>query len=331
MRALLISQGLLLSVVTCYAAAPPVKVPNNGPKATVLHDANLYVAPDKTSARLAEITPGREMVIVERNGPWLRVFANTDAEISDQLDKPVFGSEAAAEPISGWVEAAGVVSGATPKGDMILFGVAATEEVQASQPHSPQSTAQAARLLYQRMADFFPNSPLLPEAVWRTADIRWQLQKDDAFSLPSAREKEAYLREQIDETEMRRIQKEFPNSRWSDLAAWDMLDNKICGDWQGSTSCPEKEAVMYEKYAQERPNSPKAAEALYEAAYRRGVLSDMYGADSDDKKADDAKSRAVAIADMMQTKYPTSDFTARAAGLVYKLQSGIPIYGTDRE
>ena len=51
-------------------------------------------------------------------------------------------------------------------------------------PRAPQSVAQAARLLYQRMADFFPQSPLAPEAAWRSADIRWQLQKADVFSLP---------------------------------------------------------------------------------------------------------------------------------------------------
>ena len=297
----------------------------------MIRNTNLYVSPDTSSSRMAEIAPGREMVIVERNGQWLRVFANTDEEISRSQDAPVFGHDAAAVPISGWMQPAGVVSAETPKGDVILFGVAAGEEKDAMLPHAPQSVAQGARLLYQRMADFFPQSPLAPEAAWRSADIRWQLQKADIFSLPSAHEKDAYLREQIDDEEMRKLKKTYPHSKWADMADWDMLDNKVCGDWQGSTKCPQKEAELYEKYAQEHPDSPRAAEALYNALYRQGALNDMYSSDGDDKKAAEAKARAVTIAGTIAGKYPQSDYAARAAALVYQLQQSIPIYGTDRQ
>jgi hypothetical protein len=312
-------------------AAPKPPGPSLGPKATVIRDTNLYVAPDTTSARLAEISPGREMVIGERNGPWVRVFANTDEQISKSEDAPVFGHDAAAVPISGWMQAPGVVSVDTPKGDLILFGAAASEEIDAALPRAPQGFAQAARLLYQRMADFFPQSPLAPEAAWRSADIRWQLQKADVFSLPSAHEKDAYMREQIDDEEMRKLRKNYPRSRWGDLADWDMLDNKVCGDWQGSPKCPQKEAELYEKYAQEHPDSPRAAEALYNAVYRQGALNDIYTANGDDKKAGEAKARAVTIAGTIATKYPQSDYAARAASLVYQLQESIPVYGTDRQ
>jgi hypothetical protein len=257
----------------------------------------------------------------------MRVFANTDVQAPNSQDAPVFGSEGQSTAISGWIAAAGVVDETTPKGDLILFGAAATEEIDASQPHAPAETAQAARHLYQRMTDFFPKSPLAPEAAWRAADIRWQLEKADIFSLPSAREKDAYLRESIDDTDMRKIEKRYPASKWSDLAAWDMLDNKVCGDWQGSTTCPEKEAEMYQKYAQDHPDSSKAPDALYQAAYRQGVLNDMFGANGDNKKAEEAKARAVSLANTLETKYAQSDYAPRAVALVYKLQSSIPIYG----
>jgi len=328
MRVTPLTLSLLLSVHVF--AAPKTPAPGLGPKATVIRNTNLYVAPDTSSDRLAEITPGREMVIGERNGPWVRVFANTDEETSKSQDAPVFGHEAAAVPVAGWMQAAGVVSADTPKGDLILFGAAANAEVDASLPRAPQSFAQAARLLYQRMADLFPQSPLTPDAAWRSADIRWQLQKADVFSLPSAHEKENYLREQIDDEEMRKLKKNFPHSKWADLADWDMLDNKICGDWQGSPKCPEKEAELYEKYAQEHPESPRAPEALYNAVYRQGVLNDMYSANGDDKKAETAKAKAVTIAGTIAGKYPQSDYAARAASLVYQLQQSIPIYGSDR-
>jgi len=321
----------LLVCAVQATAAPKPPGPSLGPKATVIRNTNLYVGPDTTSARLAEISPGREMVIGERNGPWVRVFANTDEQTSKAQDAPVFGHEAAAIPIAGWIQAPGVVSVETPKGDLILFGAAASAEKDANLPHAPQEFAQAARLLYQRMADFFPQSPLAPEAAWRSADIRWQLQKADVFSLPSAHEKDAYLREQIDDEEFRKLKKIYPHSRWADLADWDLLDNKVCGDWQGSTKCPEKESEMYEKYAQEHPESPRAAEALYNVVYRQGALSDMYNANGDDKKSGEAKARAVTIAGTIATKYPQSDYAARAASLVYQLQESIPIYGADRQ
>src|SRR5271168_590659 len=326
----IVLSALLVCAVQATAAPKPPG-PSLGPKATVIRNTNLYVAPDTTSARMAEISPGREMVIGERNGPWLRVFANTDEQISKAQDAPVFGHDAAAVPISGWMSAAGVVSAETPKGDLILFGAAASQEIDANLPHAPQSVAQAARLLYQRMADLFPQSPLTPEAAWRSADIRWQLQKADVMSLPSAHEKDAYLREQIDDEELHKLRKNYPNSKWADLADWDLLDNKVCGDWQGSTKCPQKEAEMYEKYAQDHPSSPRAPEALYNAVYRQGALNDIYSANGDEKKAAEAKTRAVTIAGTIATKYPQSDYAARAASLVYQLQESIPIYGNDRQ
>src|ERR1700723_3575897 len=193
MRTAFILPSALLVFALQASAAPKPPAPSNGPKATVFRNTNLYVSPDTSSSRLAEVSPGREMVIMERNGPWVRVFANTDEQISKSQDAPVFGHEAAAVPIAGWMQAPGVVSVETPKGDLILFGAAASAEKDANLPHAPQQFAQAARLLYQRMADFFPQSPLAPEAAWRSADIRWQLQKADAFSLPSAHEKDAYM------------------------------------------------------------------------------------------------------------------------------------------
>jgi hypothetical protein len=331
MRTGFLAFSALLILAVQANAAPKPPTPSNGPKATVIRNTNLYVGPDTSSSRLAEISPGREMVIVEKNGPWLRVFANTDEETSRSQDAPVFGHEAAAPPVSGWMSAPGVVSAETPKGDLILFGAAASQEKDAMLPRAPQSVAQAARLLYQRMADFFPQSPLAPEAAWRSADIRWQLQKADVFSLPSAHEKESWVREQIDDEEFRKLKKTYPGTKWADLADWDLLDNKICGDWQGSTKCPEKEAEMYEKYAREHPDSPRAAEALYNAVYREGALNDIYSANGDDKKAGEAKARAITTAGTIATKYPQSDYAARAASLVYQMQESIPIYGADRQ
>ena len=47
-------------------------------RATVLHDANVYVAADADAQKISLVTPGHEVVIIERSGPWVKVFANTD-------------------------------------------------------------------------------------------------------------------------------------------------------------------------------------------------------------------------------------------------------------
>jgi hypothetical protein len=326
---LVLSASLSLYLGEAYAQKPAA--PQQGPRATSIRNATLYVAPDEHSEKLSTLAPGREMVIAERSGEWLRVFANTDVELESEQDKPVFGEEAVATPISGWLREKGVIRPDTPQGDVILFGVASYFEEQASEANAPHGAAQSARLLYRRMAEIFPDSPKAGEAAWRSADIRWQLEKADVFSRPSGHEKENYLRGQINDDEMKKIEKKYPHTRFADLAAYDMLDNKVCGDWQGTTKCPEKETELYGKYAEEHPDSPRAAEALYKATWRQASLGDMYSADNDDKKAEQARARAKDLATRLIAKYPQSDYSARASGLIYKLEQGIPIYGADRE
>jgi TolA-binding protein len=322
----LICAGVAFATASLTAEKPP-----SGPIATVLRNTSVFVQADTSSQRLDTITPGREMVIVEQNGPWLRVFANTDVQQNQAADAPVFGGDAATPPISGWIQGKGIVSASTPNADNILYGAAAGEESRASDVHGSRGAAQAARLLYARDAQLFPQGPHAGEAAWRAADIRWQLEKADVYSRPSAHEKENYLRQQIDETEMKKIIKHFPGSKFADLAAYDMLDNKVCGDWQGSTKCPEKEAELFQKYADEHPNSPKAPEALFEAVYRLAAAGDIYAGDNNDKKAAEDRDHSKTVATRLQQKYPASDFSARAATLVYQMEQSIPIYGAERD
>ena len=63
----------------------------------------------------------------------------------------------------------------------------------------------------------------------------------------------------MSEDEMHKIEKKYPHSKWSDLAAWGHArEQGSCGDWQGSVKCPLKEAELYEKYVTEHPDSPRA-------------------------------------------------------------------------
>jgi hypothetical protein len=325
--------GLMLSVALTVAADnkkdQPVK-PLAGPRATALRVTWLYISPDKTAQKVDRVQIGREMVVAEKSGPWMRVYANTDIVEEHSSDQPIFGANETPPPISGWLEAKGIVVENTPNGDQILMGAAANQEAEANDPKGPQNAARSAHLLYRRLAEMFPNSPLAPEAAWRAADILWQIQKSDFGSLPSAKERDSYMREQMEEDGLKKVTKLYPHTRQADLADYELIDNKLCGDWQGSPKCPEKESEIFEKYAAEHPDSPRAARALYEAAYRQAVLADMYAADGSDKKQEEAHNHARDLATKLKDKYPQSDYAWRAAAVVYKLDQGVPVYGIDR-
>jgi len=325
---------VMLSGVPAFCDQKPkkdnIQKPMAGPRAVALQVTWLYVAPDRGGQKVDRVQPGREMVIAEKSGPWIRVYANTDIQEMSQRDAPIIGSaQDVPPPISGWMEAKGVVVETTPNGDQVLMGEAANQEALASDPRGPAHAAQTARLLYRRLAEMFPDSPLAPEAAWRAADILWQIQKADVSSRPSAHERDAYMREQIDDEEMKKIIKMYPGSRQAAMAAYALIDNKLCGDWQGREKCPEKETDYYEKYAAEYPDGPRTAQALYQAVYRQAVLVDMFKADENDKKADGARAHAHDLAARMKDKFPQSDYTARAWAILFKLDQGIPVYGIE--
>ena len=326
--------GVMVLLVSCGIALGQKQKDKAGydraARATVLHEANVYVAADADSQRISLVTPGHEVVIVEHSGPWVKVFANTDIE-DDAEEKPEFSSDENATPASGWIRDKGVVGLTTAGGDAILYGTAAGLEDEASRPHAPKGAAPAAHLLYRRVAEYYPDSPFAPEAAWRSADIRWQIDKLDISSLPSAKEQDASLRPTIYDGEMKKVIKRYPGTKYAALAAYELLDNKLCGDWQGLPKCPEMEAGLYEKYAQQFPDGPKAAEALYNATYREGVVVTMYTVQEDKKKADAAAAKTQMLAQELKAKYPQSDYAARGASVAFRVAQGIPLFGNDRD
>jgi hypothetical protein len=326
-----LTAGCVLPIGHAQKKKPQLEKPMAGPRATPLRITWLYISPDTEAQKVSKVQIGREMVVAEKSGPWLRVYANTDIEELRDKDAPEMQDDASTSPppISGWVQAKGVVMDATPNGDQILMGAAANEESFASDPKGPANAAQSARLLYRRLSEMFPNSTLAPEAAWRSADIQWQIEKTDSSSLRSAHERDPNMREQMDEDELKKVIKYYPGTRWAALAAFDLIDNKLCGNWEGSAECPERESQLYEKYAGEYPDGPRTAQALYQATYRLAVLADIYTSNGDDHKADDARNHARTLAASLKQHFADTDYAFRAALLVYKLDEGVPVYGID--
>jgi TolA-binding protein len=121
--------------------------------------------------------------------------------------------------------------------------------------------------------------------------------------------------------------KKFPTTKRADLAAFHLIDNKLCGDWQGASKCPLKEAEIYEKYVKDYPQSPATPEALYQAAWRWSALVEIYKTEGESKKSDEAKSKATTLATTVASQFPQSDWGARAQRLLYMMGQDIPTYG----
>jgi len=295
-------------------------------RGTLVREAVIYISPDPTSNKLAQVERGRELILLDKSRNWLHVEALLGSALTPD---PAFvlEDEDEGKTVSGWVLDTGVVWASTPNGDRILFGAAVDSEDEASRRHGRRGAAQDALRLYRRVYDIFPTAQLAGEALYRAADIRWQIDKSDMQSRPSAREKESYLRGGIDEQSMKQVMKKFPDSKWAQLAAFHLLDNKLCGDWQGSSKCPDKEADLYEKYVKEHPESPAAPEALYNAASRRAALIEIYKTEEQPKKSEQSKSLAISLAQELVSKYPQSDWSSRGQTLIFLVQQGVPTYG----
>lgn len=312
----------VLSLLLAFAASPLAAAD----RGTLVREAVIYISPDPTSSKLAEVERGREIILLDRSRNWVHVEALLGYVNSPD---PAFVEDEQGErkTVTGWVLDAGTIWASTANGDHILFGAAVDSEDEASRRHGRRGAAQDALRLYRRVYDIFPASPLAGEGLYRAADIKWQIDKADYLSRPSAHSKESYYRQNIDEEQMKLVMKKFPDTKWSQMAAFHLIDNKLCGDWEGSSKCPEKEADVYEKYAKDHPQSPSAPEALYQAASRRAALIEIYKTEDQPKKSEQAKGQAMALAQQLVAQYPQSDWASRGQALLYLIQQGVPTYG----
>ena len=314
----------LIVLAAVFFLAAPLIAFAQAQRGTLVHEETIRVSPASDAAKLGEAGRGHELVIIETSREWTHVEAILREPKKDaDEDDP----EAEGKTITGWLLSKALVSMTTQDGDKIIFGEAADSEDQASRRRGRRDAAQDALRLYYRVYDLFPASPLAAEALYRAADIRWQVERSDVLTRPSAREREAYMRGQIDEQWMKLVMKKYPGTKWADQAAFHLLENKLCGDWQGASKCPEKESEMYEKYAKEHEQSPSTPEALYQAAWRQSALIEIYKTEANQKKSEQAKARALEMAQKIVSQYAQSDWSARAKTLLFYVQQGVPTWG----
>ena len=282
-------------------------------RATLIREAVLYSSPGANSQTTGKVERGRDLTITERKDAdgqqWFKISMSADpqAQISKEVD--------------GWIPGQAVITAASPNGDQIVFGQAVASEHQAEERGGRKGAAQDAMRLYGRVADLFPNSPLAADAAWRSADIHWQLAKADSLRSGNAPD-DKYLQEVVTK---------YPRTKQAQLAAFEMLEAKLCPEWRGLPDCPEKESALYEQYARENPQSPKAPEALYNAAWRQAALVDIYRIDNKTDKSEAARQKATALSQQVVNQSTEAEWKARAADLAYKLEKKIPTFASVAE
>jgi hypothetical protein len=303
----------ILPLLFLLAALPALAAPAEN--AVTIREATMYLAPDTASTKLGKVWRGREVSILEHSREYLKVFTVLDDN----------------REATGWIVDKGVIRASTPNGDRILYGEAVDSEAEAQKRRGRKNAARDAARLYYRVAEYFPQSPLAAEALWRAADIRWQIERQDVWTRPSAKLDDNIMRTKIEDEWMKELKKRFPGTKWEALAEFAMLDNKVCGDWLGKSKCPEKETDLYEEYVKKYPQSPKAAEAMYEAARRQAALVEIYKTEGQTGKSASAKTKAAALAQRVITQHPDTDWARLAQRLAYMLEQNIPTYGASAE
>ncbi|HSM86216.1 MAG TPA: hypothetical protein VLT16_08700 [Candidatus Limnocylindrales bacterium] len=280
-------------------------------RGTLIRQATLYAGSSANSNNLGHLDRGVDLTVLERSGaqspdsnvPWVKVAARIGGNQGEPMRE-----------LTGWLPGGPVVAESTQNGAEIVYGEAVNSEHQAEQRGGRKGAAEDAMRLYQRVAELFPGSQLAGESAWRSADIRWQIEKGRGKT-------------PVDDSFMKAVVQKFPGSKWADLAAYEMIDNQLCADWKGLATCPQNEAQIYESYAREHPRSPKAAEALYKAAWRYGVVADIFRINGDKAQSSAAHQKALSVAHEVLDQFARTDWKPRAMDLIYKLDQNIPLYG----
>ncbi|MGH9478444.1 MAG: tetratricopeptide repeat protein [Terriglobales bacterium] len=271
-------------------------------KAVALEAATLYLKPDASSARVGSVRPGMDIGIQSHSGDFVEVFSG----------------------VSGWMPAHGFVALDDPEAPEVIFGAAAQLENLAESASGEDQAADDAARLYLSIYGDFPASARAAEALYRGANIRWQLQLSEE---PTRRTPEE--RQFPDDNLMRRVIGKYKDSPWAARADYQLIIvHFTCGSWFEKPQCLEKEIGRYQDYVKKYPHSPNAAEAAYDALWREGIAWTLYrrpGPGADPGKTAQLAHNAARDAATLQRLYPNTDWAALAALVAFHLDHQTPL------
>jgi hypothetical protein len=279
-------------------------------RAVAIETSPIYLTPDATSAKVGQALPGRDVSVLGHSGHFVQVLADAPQGPPGETG------------IAGWMPDHGLVPLTQPNADEIILGKAFELERRAEAYPDQRDTAKSAALLYYRVYDDFPSSPLRAEGLFRAADIKWQLDERD---MPAT--KDPSTQRFPDESMLSKVEHTFPHTVWAARAAYDRLDPRLaCGDWIEKPNCAEKAAAVYRSYVDHYPDGPRTAEAYFRLVYALGASSWLYGEQGkhpDQGKAKHYRKLALETVQEALKRFPGYDWTARAELVQFELQQGL--------
>lgn len=274
-------------------------------KAVVLAPATIYLGPDASSAKVGAVRPGMDIGIQSTSGDFAQIFSGVGG-------------------VSGWIPNHGYAKLDDPAAPEAIFGAAVNYENQAEGAAGEgEAATDAARLYYSIYSDF-PASARAAEALYRSAEIAWELKMSE-----EPRRRTPTERLFPDDSALRRAAGKFPNTPWAARAEYQLLvEHFTCGDWVEKPECVEKEIHTYQDYVKKYPHGPMTAEAAYDALYRAAIAWTLYsapGGHHDEGKAHDYAKQVTDGAEEMARLYPDTDWAAQAALLAFQVDHNTPL------
>ena len=117
------SSPLRVSLIALLLFASTLAFAAVGPRGTTIREGMIYISPDANSAKLSNITRGRDVVMLERSPGWIHVVATVESDPEQETERN----------LTGWMVDKGIILPDTPDGYKIIFGEAADSEYQASE------------------------------------------------------------------------------------------------------------------------------------------------------------------------------------------------------
>ncbi len=279
-------------------------------KAIALTATPIYLSPDATSTKVGAVRPGMLLGIQSQAQDFLQIFSG-------------------AAGVSGWIPKYGYVRLDNPQAPEVLFGAGAEQEALAESRSNEDQAANDAAQLFLSIDEYFPASARAAEALYRGAEIVWELKlsEEPPHTDPAMR--------QFPRTELlRRVISKYPKTPWAARAAFHLIVTHFtCGNWFDKPDCIGKEIHQYDNYVKKYPRSPRAAQAAYDAIYRAGIAWTLYRQRTkvgNEEKAEQYQAEVAQRAAAMQAAYPNTDWTARAALEAFTVAQGEPMVLPDR-
>lgn len=290
--------ALLFATLSVAAAQSAVKLQ----KAVTLVAAPIYLQPDAASTKVGTVRPGDPVGIQSSTNGFVQVFTG----------------------VSGWMRNQGLVRLDNPQAPELIFGAAVGLEDIAESSAGQRPAALDAARLYMAIYNDFPAATRAAEALYRGAEIRWELALSE---MPKRRSPEE--RQFPNDDDLRRVVKKFPDTPWAARADFQLLIKHFtCGDWVAKPECVGKEVDTYHDYVKKYPNGPATARAAYDAVYREAIAWTLYNAPGphhDAGKATQFQRAAESDAAAMARAYPGTDWAAQAAYVAFTVGEGMPM------